>query len=471
VSQTYSPHLRTALLLSGSGTAGAYHAGVLRALHEAGVRLDVVSGCGVGVVGALLAAIDGGPRTWEQDGVWRRRPPILFYRWRRPLRLSFGFVLASMATLAIPLVVLSTGIVVYPLSFLIQMIDPDAGQRLATGYASAIARAFAPGGLPLLIPRLVTLILVSALLVLVIAAVAPKTTRRRWSEHGRSPSVWWARLIGPPWSADPGIQHVERTLWRLIGGPGHAGKPASAELSRRYLDLLVENFGQPGFRELIVTAVDLDMRGDLVFAALQEQRRQAFFHRAVPAGRGSSAQARVEASRSGDLIDLIGVGRTHVTDVLSAALTIPMLTDPHLITFSPESYWKGEVHRLGDRSGLSRLLQELAAAGVEQVIVVSSVAERATPHRLDRPLDSLASRASEYLSAGEAAAVRQAVAAHRKDFRSLFLIRPVHNPVGPLDFGGARDERSDRFQTVQELIDRGYEDAYRQFIDPGLGAE
>jgi hypothetical protein len=105
------------------------------------------------------------------------------------------------------------------------------------------------------------------------------------------------------------------------------------------------------------------------------------------------------------------------------------------------------------------------------VIVVSSVTERPTPHRLDRPLDSLASRASEYLSAGEAAAVRQAVAAHRKDFRGLFLIRPVHNPVGPLDFGGARDERSDRFQTVQELIDRGYEDAYRQFIDPGLGAE
>ena len=33
---SYSPHLRTALVFTGTGTAGAYHAGVLRALHEAG---------------------------------------------------------------------------------------------------------------------------------------------------------------------------------------------------------------------------------------------------------------------------------------------------------------------------------------------------------------------------------------------------------------------------------------------------
>src|SRR5438045_4151030 len=35
---SYSPQIRTALVLTGTGTAGAYHAGVLRALHEAGSR-------------------------------------------------------------------------------------------------------------------------------------------------------------------------------------------------------------------------------------------------------------------------------------------------------------------------------------------------------------------------------------------------------------------------------------------------
>jgi hypothetical protein len=52
----------------------------------------------------------------------------------------------------------------------------------------------------------------------------------------------------------------------------------------------------------------------------------------------------------------------------------------------------------------------------------------------------------------------------------MFLVQPAHNPIGPLDFAGAYDERSDRYQSVAELIDRGYEDAYRLFIEPIVGA-
>ena len=37
---TYSPRLRTGVILCGAGTAGAYHAGVLKALTEAGIKLD-----------------------------------------------------------------------------------------------------------------------------------------------------------------------------------------------------------------------------------------------------------------------------------------------------------------------------------------------------------------------------------------------------------------------------------------------
>ena len=46
----------------------------------------------------------------------------------------------------------------------------------------------------------------------------------------------------------------------------------------------------------------------------------------------------------------------------------------------------------------------------------------------------------------------------------------MHNPVGPLDFGGVYDEHSDRMLPLAELIDRGYGDAYRQFIEPIVGA-
>ena len=38
----YSPRRRTALVLTGSGTSGAYHAGVLKALDESGVKLDLI---------------------------------------------------------------------------------------------------------------------------------------------------------------------------------------------------------------------------------------------------------------------------------------------------------------------------------------------------------------------------------------------------------------------------------------------
>ena len=48
----YSPERRTAIVLCGTGAHGAYHAGVLRALHEAGVKLDVVAGHGIGAGGA-----------------------------------------------------------------------------------------------------------------------------------------------------------------------------------------------------------------------------------------------------------------------------------------------------------------------------------------------------------------------------------------------------------------------------------
>ena len=42
--------------------------------------------------------------------------------------------------------------------------------------------------------------------------------------------------------------------------------------------------------------------------------------------------------------------------------------------------------------------------------------------------------------------------------------------LAPLDFAGVYDERSDRVHTVPELIDRGYEDAYRLFIEPVVAA-
>src|SRR5437667_6037678 len=85
LAEPYSPQRRTALVLTGTGTAGAYHAGALRAFHEAGVKLDVVAGRGIGVVGAVFAAIDGAQRLWDEKGFWRSPGVASFYGWDRLL--------------------------------------------------------------------------------------------------------------------------------------------------------------------------------------------------------------------------------------------------------------------------------------------------------------------------------------------------------------------------------------------------
>jgi hypothetical protein len=447
---SYSPHLRTAVLLSGNGTGGAYHAGVLRALHEAGVKIDVMSGRGVGVVGALFAAIDAAPKTWEAGGIWRRPLPVRMYRWRPALQWGATLALLAAAILAVPLLVLATALAAYPLSFLVQMVNVDAGYRLVAAHADLVRQAFAPGALPTVIPRLVTLSLAAAVCVLGVSAV------RRQADAGaahRDRGRWWARLIGSPWSAEPALAHFRAALWELFRGPVNAKEPPSPELSRRYTELLLDNLGQPGFRELIVATLDLETRGDLVFAALREDRRAGYFQR----GRG-------------DLVDLAGVGRNQILEAVAGAVSLPVLTEPHLVAFSPESYWKGETHRICDRiAAVARLLDELAAAGVEQVIAVCADADRAAPHRLSKPSGSLQSRIAEYFAAAEISAMRDAAVSHKKRFKGLFVIQPAHNPIGPFDFSGAYDERSDRHLNLGELVDRGYEDAYRQFVEPAVG--
>jgi hypothetical protein len=452
---SYSPHLRTAILLSGNGTGGAYHAGVLRAMHEAGVKIDVVGARGVGVVCALFAAIDASPRTWEDGGVWRGRPSLRMYRWRSSLQWSAALAVAGVAAIAIPLLMLAAGAIAYPLSFLVQMINVDSGYRLASGYADMVRYAFAPGMLPTLVPRLTMLCLAAAFGVLAVSAVRQRREHAdgQGCEGHRMRARWWARLVGPPWTVEPGLKHVRACLWQLFQGPTTAREPTACELSRRYTELLFENLGQPGFRELIIATVDLETRADIVFAAVGASWRPTFFQRA-----------------RGDVIDLAGIGRNHVLDAISAAVSLPLLTEPHYIAFSPESYWKGETHRSCDRIGaVSRLLDELLAVGVDQVIVVCADPERVAPHRLSQPHGSLRAQVGEQLAAEECTTVRDAVVSRKKRFKGIFVIQPSHNPVGPLDFEGTYDDRSDRYQSVSELIDRGYEDAYKQFIDPVIG--
>ncbi len=455
---SYSPRLRTALVLSGTGTQGAYHAGVMRALREAGVKIDLVAGRGIGVVGALFAAVDGGARLWSSDGCWLQPAVAGFYPWRATLRVLGWTLWAALALTLVPLAVLAIGLFVYPLTFGLTLLHLHAGADLADGYARLVGAAFRPGALPTIVPQIVVFLCGALLVQLMLASrrTASRGGRRRARGH-----FWW-RVAGAPLSSRGVIAYWQSALWRLMIGGSKVAQPGSVELSRRFAEVLADGLGQPGFREFIAVVHDLDARRDIVVALLAEAHRPAFF------GRGPGG---MWAQRSGEALDLAGVGRDHGVDLLSAALSVPVASDAWPVTFSAESYWRGETHRLCDRpESIARVLEEVQEAGVEQVILVLPAPEISAPHALaDQRLDGRA-RLGEWLAAAEAAASRDAIRSQGRGFRNLFLIGADHNPIGPFDFSGAYDERSDRVSKVAELIDRGYEDAYRQFIEPEVGA-
>ena len=456
----YSTRLRTALVMTGSGTAGAYHAGVLRALQEAGIRIDLVGGRGVGVASAVFAAIDGGARLWESDGLWKGPSARTFYAWRQPLRAAGWALMAGAVILAVPLALLVLAVVLVLAGMLLTLVGlARAAAALTSWYSGWIEALFTPASLPTIIPRLALLAILTAIAIVVMAAgISQVRTRRR-----RRSRLWgMGRAVGGPLTSATLGERCIGQLWNLIRGAAPLATPDPAELGRRYLELLTENLGQPGFRELLLTVHDMDARRDLVFALLGLKSRARFFNR---------PNAPDNGARQMEAFDLAGAARDHLLDALLAALAVPVATDPHLIAFAAESAWRGETHRACDRPGaLSRLIEEIAAAGAEQVVLVSASPVPARPHELSAGRSDLRGRAGEQLAAFEAADVRDVIEQFTGRFAGLFVVRPAYNPVGPLDFAGVYDERSDRMHTLSELVDRGYEDAYRQFIEPVVGA-
>ena len=417
----YSPDRRTALVLCGTGAHGAYHAGILKALQEAGVKIDVVAGQGVGAVAAALAAVDGASRLWDEKGVWDSGAAAHLYRWKLSVRVAAWLVVALMA------VMLASAVLVI------------SGDSVAAGRGVLIA----------------SLVLAGAAIALTAGGSPFRRRRTRRSADGRP---WW-RSLGAPLDAERARIVFAGALWDLLHGGGPIRNPTRADVARRYAEVLNESVGQPGFRELMIVTTDLDSRRDVVAALLRDPYRRDF------------VSPRPGEERRSEIIDLAGVGRDHALDVIAAALTPPVACDPHLITFGVDSYWRGETHRFCDRPGASaRLLEELAAAGVTQVIIVSAVAVSRVPHRLAGARLEPRHRLGEFLASAESAAIRDARETARIRFDSAHLISPSHNPIGPFDVRGAYDEASDRWMDLTELMKRGYDDAYRQFIEPIVGA-
>ena len=446
-------------MLTGSGTAGAYHAGVLRAVQEAGVKIDVVAGRGVGVVGAMFAAIDGGERLWSARTGWGSAGVSRFYQWNGILRVVAVTLALALGALLIPLGVLVGAVVAFPVGFVLQLVGLEAGAALAAGYARLVEAVFHPTVLPVYLPRFITIMLLAVLVTLVAGAgIAAMRARLRRRSRG---ALWW-ELLGAPLSTARIVDWCMDGLWHIMRGAAPIARPTAQDLGDRYAQFLAENVGQPGFRELIVLVHDLDGRRDLAAALLSEPYRRRFFLRRLGKDSGE---------RHLETMDLAGAARQQTIDLLTASLSIPVATEPHLMGFPADSVWRGETHRLCDRpESTARILEEVAHAGAEQVILVTALSEPHGPHTLGSGRRDGRGRAGEYLAAVESASVRDALTLWGGLFQAVFQIRPTHNPLGPFEFTGGYDEHSDRRHTMTELVAHGYEDGFRQFVDPVVGA-
>ena len=461
-------------MLTGSGTAAAYHAGVVKALDESGVKVDLIVGSGAGTIAAAFSAIAGSARLYGADGFWAGVRWSSFYRLRLAARLGALLLASSYGLFVLPLVLAIVGFVFLFLPALIaDLFLPGIFAHMLGQLAAApvVVRGYL---VALTVPvfALCAFATIAALRVLI-------RDRRRFSESLES-------LL----DAERGRDRLSRALWEIARGPALSdAPPGEAELGRRYVALAAENLGQPGFRELILRAADLETGGALGFVLLQDAHRNSF-----AASRSRGPRSRVDGMP--DAIDLRALGGDGLFfDAVMTGLLPPLVAPVRRVAFPKGGLHGGETHRLTDATLVSGCgLGEALAAGAEQVIVVSPTPEQPAPPARRRGPRAQADGALALLE--RQAVDRDVAQAERinrmvqtlghdtgmgrawqdpatgrlyRDF-ALYLVRPERRGLGPLEWDGARDPATEVLETPEDLIERGYKDAYRLFVEPIVGA-
>ena len=294
------------------------------------------------------------------------------------------------------------------------------------------------------------------------------------------------------WLLDPGParDRLLDALWEIARGPAISRAPSEAELGRKYVSLLSENLGQPGFRELILRTADLETGGPLPFVVLDDAHRSAF----------ASARARGPRSRLEGLpnaVDLSVPGYDAlVFDAVMTGLLAPGVVPVRRVSFPKGGIFAGESHRLTE-SGLAggSGLSEAIAAGAEQILFVTAAPEEARPLArrrgpralADGVIATLERQAVEVdLRATERLNRMVETLGHRTDdggrgwqdpatgrlYRAidLYVIRPDQRVLAPLDLDGSEDPATEVRATTSDLVELGYRDAYRLFVEPVVGA-
>jgi hypothetical protein len=471
----YSPKRRTALVLTGSGASGAYHAGVLRALDESGVKVDLVVGSGVGTVAAAFAAVAGGSKLYGPDGLWDGAGWDAFYRLQPALRVALLLLATAFGVFLFPVGLALLAGLLFPLVLIVDVVAPGVPSRLIGGLWAAPSVLRAPYLAALAVP------------VFTLSVLAVGYLLVGWLRHGRR----FAESFETPLDARPAGRRLADALWEVARGSAiSAGAPSDAELGKRYVALLAENLGQPGFRELILRTADLETGSALPFVLLHDVARSAF-----ASTRTRGPRSRLEGIPGA--VDLRESGYDSLLfDAVVTGLLPPLAAPARRVSFPKGGIFAGETHRLADATLTAGCgISEAVAAGAEQVIVAAGAPQSASPAprrrgpraAADAVLATLERQALEgdVRGAERTSRIVETLGHRMEDggkawqdpatgrlYRDVpvYVIRPDRRAFGPLELDGAQDPATEVLETPEDLLDQGYRDAYRMFVEPVVGA-
>jgi hypothetical protein len=450
----YSPRRRTALVFAGTGTGGAYHAGALKALDEAGVKIDVVVGTGVGTLAATFAAVAGGPRLYGPGGFWDGLNRRALFRLRFAARAAWLIMGMAFAVFLLPvLAAILAGILVVPVLIL---------DVIAPGFASRTLAAL---------------------------DATPDALRGLYLSALAVPSFLISLLAGvsSAWALLKNRRHATESLEYLIDT-----RPARERALRRLWEvtvvaLVVESLGQPGFRELILRATDLETGHAASFILLGDESRAAFL--------ATRRATTVEGAQR--VVDLRSPGlEAYLTDALLAGLLAPLLAPLRRLVFPKTGLSAGGTRRFADASlACGCGLADALAAGAEQIVLVAGMpaepinwAERRGPWAAVDAVLATAERSGIEAELAETERLNRVVetvghpgASGQRQWQdplngrvlqavNVYVVRPERRTLGPLAFDGVRDSTSDLVETPEDLMQRGYQDAHRLFLGPVVGA-
>ena len=456
---------RTAVVFAGSGASGAYHAGVLKALDEAGVRIDLMVGSGVGVLAAAFGAAGSGASLYGEKGFWRGLSTRQVFRLRPGFRFLRALGLVALSAFLVPaLIALLLGLLL-PAFLAVDFARPgfmvDVSRTLA---------ALAPGLRLFFVFALAAPTFLGFLFLLFRGASILKSSRRRFGE-----------ALESAFDLSGIEREIARRLWEVARGPAlNEPPPDTAEIGRQYAALIAENAGQPGFRGLVLRAANLDAPGPLVLKLTAD-------------GRASS-----RAALGDDLLDLQEPSAAPLLyDVVASAFSAAPMVSPRRVRLPKQGVFGGEVHRIAEASAISGSgLSEAIAMGADQIVLVTATSRDPGPYAVRRGLRSLAAAC---LALRERTAIEDDLAqterlnrivetvGHQKStgerewqdpltgrrFRPVIVhtVRPRRALLRPLDLDGAVDPSNEVETSLLDWLEEGHRDAHRCFLDGALGED